>query len=119
MRIIAICLALALGGCSGFMTKFTAFQTNFGVVIAGINADIAAVAPIVAKDCGDLQTAAMLIAPYVPNSGNAQKYFAAANGALTAYCQVVPTDIASTANAVFSAVKAAQAGYDSVSAGGK
>lgn len=118
MRIIALVIALGLGGCSSdSLTKFTQFQTNFNTVVAGINADIAKVAPIVAADCADLQKFAMLIAPFVPNNGKAPQYFSAANAALNSYCQQVPVDINSTASAVFKAVQAAQAGYDAVSGG--
>lgn len=118
MRTIALVVALGLGGCSSdSLTKFNTFQTNFNTVVAGINADIAKVAPIVAADCADLQKFAMLIAPFVPTSGKAPEYFSAANAGLNAYCQTIPTDINSTASAVFKAVQAAQAGYNAVSGG--
>lgn len=118
--ILAITLALALGGCtSDWLKKFQAGSANFRAVVAEVNADIAAVAPIVAADCADLQKMAMLIAPFIPNSGKAQQYFGAANGAITAYCQNIPTDINSTASAVLAAVRAAQTGYDQVAAGAK
>lgn len=120
MRKIAIVLALTLSGCSAAQVqKFQTASTNFQTVVASINADIAAVAPLVAADCADLQKWAMLLAPLVPQNGKAPQYFSAANAALNAYCQKIPTDIASTASAVFAAVTAAQQGYDSVSTGAK
>lgn len=109
---------LFLSACStAQVEKFQNASINFQKIVASINADIAVVAPIVAADCADLQKWAMLIAPFVPSSGKAQQYFGAANGALTSYCQNVPTDINSTAAAVIKAVQAAQAGYDLVSSG--
>lgn len=118
MRVVALTLCVALGGCStSSLTKFNTFQTNFQTVVTGINTDIAAVAPIVAADCADLQKWAMLIIPFIPNNGKAQQYVGAANGALNAYCQNIPTDINGTATAVLKAVQAAQSGYDSISGG--
>jgi hypothetical protein len=61
----------------------------------------------------------MLIAPFVPDSGRAQQYFGAANGAITGYCQEVPTDINGTAASVARAAAQARAGYDQVKAGAK
>lgn len=104
--------SLSLGACSTTqLEKLNTASANFQAAVATINADIAAVAPLVAKSCGDLQTAAMLLKPLVPTKAKAPQYFAAANAALTAYCQVVPTDINSTAKAVAAAVVAANAGY--------
>lgn len=107
--------ALALGGCAGTLQKIQQFSTNYQAAVVSINQDIAATAPLVAKSCGDLQTAAMLLAPFIPQNAKAPQYFAAANGALQAYCQVVPTDIYTTGVAVAAAVKAAQEGYHQVS----
>lgn len=115
----AIAFALALGGCTaGTVAKIQSWSANYQASVVAINADIAASAPLVAKGCGDLQTVAMLIGPYVPNSGKAQQYFSAANGALTSYCTSIPTDINSTAAAVARAYAGARAGYDQVKAGG-
>jgi hypothetical protein len=118
----AACLlagAVALAGCSaGSVEKIKSATDNFNTNVAAINASIATVAPTVATGCADLQKWAMLIAPFVPNSGKAQQYFGAANGAINGYCQNVPTDISSTASAVAAAAKAAQDGYNQVKAGG-
>ena len=115
---VALVCALAVAGCGdGTVKKIQSWSANYQASVVAINADIAATAPIIAKSCGDLQTAAMLIAPFVPTSGKAQQYFGAANGALSGYCTTVPTDIRSTAEAVAAAVKQAQAGYNQVKAG--
>lgn len=107
--------ALALGACSSSsVQKIKTATDNFNTNVAAVNGSIAAVAPTVAARCADLQKWAMLIAPLVPNSGKAQQYFGAANGALNGYCQDVPTDINSTASALAKAVAAAQDGYNQV-----
>lgn len=111
----ALALVVALAGCTtASVSKIQSWSANYQASIAAINADIAATSPTIAKVCGDLQTVAMLIAPYVPSSGKAQQYFDAANGALTGYCQAVPTDIKSTASALARAYSSARAGYDQI-----
>jgi hypothetical protein len=117
--LLAAAMALALAGCSSSsVEKVTRATDNFNKNVVAINGSIAAVAPTVAKACGDLQNWAQLIAPFVPNSGKAQQYFGAANGALQGYCQAVPTDIRSTAAAVAAAAAKARDGYNQVKAGG-
>src|ERR1035437_8134970 len=114
-----ILLALALGGCtSNMVAKIQTASANYQAVVVSINADIAASAPLVAKGCGDLQTVAMLIAPYLPTSGKASQYLGAANGALQGYCTLIPTDLKSTLAAVTATYARARAGYDQVKAGG-
>jgi len=106
---------LLLAGCSGAsVEKIKAGTDNFKTNVAAINSSIATVAPTVAASCADLQKWAMLIAPFVPDSGKAQQYFGAANGAITGYCQEVPTDINSTASAVARAAALAKDGYNQV-----
>lgn len=108
-----ILVGMALGGCSTTqLAEFQKASANYQATVATINANIAATAPLIAKGCGDLQTAAMLLAPLVSTKAKAPQYFAAANSALNAYCQVTPTDIQSTAKAVAAAVVAAQQGYN-------
>lgn len=117
-RILALAASIALGGCTtGAVQKIQSWSANYQATVVAINADIAATAPLIAKACGDLQTVAMLIGPYVPNSGKALQYFGAANGALTGYCQAIPTDINGTAAALARAYAAARAGYDQVKRG--
>ncbi len=112
-------MGVALAGCSGSsVEKIKSATDNFNTNVAAINASIAAVSPSVAASCGDIQKWAMLIAPFVPDSGKAKQYFGAANGAITGYCQTVPTDINGTAAAVARAAAQAKAGYDLVKAGG-
>lgn len=107
--------AMALAGCSNSsVEKIKSATDNFNTNVASINSSIAAVAPTVAAGCADLQKYAMLIAPFVPDSGKAQQYFGAANGAITGYCQEVPTDINGTATSVARAAALARAGYDQV-----
>ena len=119
LRLIVLATALALGGCTtSAVDKIKSWSANYQAAVVSINADIAATSPLIAKACGDLQTVAMLIGPYVPNSGKAQQYFGAANGALTGYCQAIPTDINGTAAALARAYAAARSGYDQVKAGG-
>lgn len=111
--LFALSGAVFMAGCSTTqLQKLQTFSTNYQAAVVAINADIAASAPLVAKGCGDLQTAAMLLAPLVPTNAKAPQYFAAANAALTAYCQAIPTDINSTVVAVTKAVQAAQTGYN-------
>lgn len=122
MRHFALAAALigtaTLAACSsGSVEKIKSATDNFNTNVAAINSSIAAVAPTVATGCADLQKWAMLIAPFVPNSGKAQQYFGAANGAIQGYCQNVPTDINSTASAVAAAAAQAKAGYDQVKSG--
>src|SRR5262249_2121427 len=97
--------------------KIQSFSANYQAAVASINADIAATAPVVAQGCADLQKWAMLIGPFVSNNGKAQQYFGAANGAITGYCQAVPTDINGTPATVARAASQAQAGYYQVKAG--
>lgn len=116
---LAAVTVLAVAGCSNTsVEKIKVATDNFNTNIAAINASIATVAPTVAAGCADIQKWAMLIAPLVPNSGKAQQYFGAANGAITGYCQEVPTNINSTASSVARAAAQAKAGYDQVKAGG-
>jgi len=108
-------VTLLLGACTtGQLTSLQTASTNFQNAVAAINADIAAVSPAIARGCGDLQTAATLLQPLVPTKAKAPQYFAAANAALNAYCQAVPsqTSIQATASAIAKAVVAAQAGYN-------
>lgn len=115
MKYLILAAALTIGGCSGgSVEKIKTATDNFNTNVAAVNGSIAAVAPTVATKCADLQKWAMLIAPFVPSSGKAQKYFGAANGALNGYCQNVPSDITGTAVALASAVTQAQAGYNQV-----
>lgn len=118
-RIIAIVLALALGGCAQFATSLHNWSLNFQSGVADINADIAAIAPDVALGCRDLQAIANLILPYaetaLANAGKAPQYLSAANGALRGYCTAIPTDIPSTIAALSNAYKQAAAGYSAVS----
>lgn len=115
MKRLILVIAVALGGCSSNqVAKIQAASANYQAAVASINADIAATAPVVFKGCADLQKWAALIAPFIPNSGKAQQYFGAANGALNGYCQTVPTDIQGTAAAVAAAAVQAQAGYNQV-----
>ncbi len=112
---LALNIALLVSGCtSAQLDGIQKASSNFQQAIASINADIAAVAPLVAKSCGDLQTAAMLIQPFVPTNAKAPQYFSAANAALVAYCQNVPTNITQTAQQVAVAVIAARNGYYNV-----
>jgi len=102
---------LLLAGCT------TTQIANFNNTVAAINADIAAVAPTVAAACSDLQKFAVLIGPYVPTSGKAQQYIAAANGALSNLCAVPPSDIPTTLANVKAAVSAVQDGYNQIKTG--
>lgn len=108
-------LTVSLGACSTTqLQKIQQLSANYQEAVVSINSAIAASAPLVAKGCGDLQTFAMLIAPFLPTNAKAPQYFSAANGALNAYCQAIPTDINSTAAAVAAAVAAARNGYYNV-----
>lgn len=117
--ILAVAASVLLAGCtSNMVAKIQTASANYQAVVVSINADIAASAPLVAKGCGDLQTVAMLIAPYIPTSGKAQQYFGLANGALTGYCQNIPTDEKSTIAAIAAAYSQAKDGYNQVKVGG-
>jgi hypothetical protein len=113
----AMALALSLGACANVVNSVHQFSTNYQTVVADINADIAATAPDVAVACANLQTAAMLIQPFLPSSTNAQAAFSAANAGITAYCQTVPTNIPQVLAQVKSAITAAQAAYNSIKSG--
>ena len=111
--IFIIAAGIYLSACSTTqIDKFNQASANYRAVVLSINMNIQATAPLVARACGDLQSAAFLLAPLVPKNAKAPQYFAAANAALNAYCQTIPLDIASTAKAVASAVTAAKQGYD-------
>ena len=112
-----IVLTVSLGGCASFVQKLQSFSNNYQTTVATINTDIAASAPLVATGCADIQKYAMLIVPFLPKSGKAPQYIAAANSAINAYCQNVPTDIAGTIAAVNASVNAAKSGYASVKSG--
>lgn len=117
-RFIAIVAACALlAGCANFTTKVHQFSANYQTVVADINADIAATAPDVAVACSNLQAAGMLVAPFVPNSTKAQAAFAAANAAITSYCQQIPTNIPQVLAQVQAAVVSARTAYAKVKAG--
>lgn len=111
---IILLLGTSLSGCANSVQKIQTFSANYQAAIVAINADIAATAPLIAKGCGDLQSFAMLIAPFIPNNAKAPQYFAAANGALDAYCTAIPMNISGTAKAVTDAVIAARNGYYNV-----
>jgi hypothetical protein len=113
----AMALALSLGACAGFVNSVHQFSTNYQTVVNDINADIAATAPDVAVACANLQTAGMLIAPFVPSSQNAQATLAAVNAGIAAYCQAIPTNIPQVLAQVQAAVAAAKAAYDKIKAG--
>jgi hypothetical protein len=114
-RFSVLILALALPACStASLQKFQEYSTDFNTVIAVVNADIAKVAPVVMQDCAELQGVAALIRPFIPNNTKAANAFDKANAAIKAYCQVVPTDIPSTAVAVFLAAQAANADYSAI-----
>jgi hypothetical protein len=123
-KIIAIAAALLLaasaGGCASFANNVHTFSTSYQSVVADINADIAATAPDVAVACGNLQTAAVLIAPFIPQaslgqkSALAQAAFQAANAGIVTYCQQVPTNITQVLAQVQSAVAAARKAYNTV-----
>ncbi len=115
--VLAIVAAVSLGGCASFATKVHQFSANYQTVVADINADIAATAPDVAVACSNLQAAGMLVAPFVPSSTKAQAAFAAANAAITSYCQQIPTNIPQVLAQVQAAVVSARAAYAKVKAG--
>jgi hypothetical protein len=118
--IVAGLFALSVSGCANFATNVHAFSTNYQSVVADVNADIAATAPDVAIACGNLQTAAVLIAPFLPaasagsKSQLAQAAFGAANAAIIAYCQSVPTNIAQVLAQAQAAASAAKAAYTQI-----
>jgi hypothetical protein len=111
-------LALSLGACSTFVNNVHQFSTQYQTVIGDINADIAATAPDVAVACGNLQTAGMLVAPFVPTSQQAQAAFAAVNAGISAYCQSIPTNIPQVLTQVQAAVASAKAAYTKIKTGG-
>lgn len=113
--VCVVMLSAALAGCSTTqLEKLQLYATNYQAAVSSINASIAASSPLVAKGCGDLQTLAMLIAPLIPKDAKAPQYFSAANGALNAYCQSIPSDVSGTASAIAKAVLAAKNGYYNV-----
>lgn len=118
IKIVTLAVGVLLAGCtSSQVEKIQRASANFQASVASINAGIAAVAPTVAARCADAQKYVMLIGPFVPDKPKAKAAFEAGNAALVAYCQDVPTDIASTAAAVARAVAAARAAYDDARAG--
>ena len=114
---VAAC-ALALAGCANFANNVHQFSTGYQSVVADINADIAATAPDVAVACANLQTAGMLVAPFVPTNTKAQATLAAVNTGIATYCQAIPTNIPSVLAQVTAAVKAAQVAYNQIAKGG-
>jgi hypothetical protein len=121
MRNLLFCAvsSLSLAGCStAQLASLQTGSTNFQSGIAIINADIAATAPVVAQNCGALQTIAGLLVQVSAGSKKAGPAFAAANASIVAWCQQVPTDVASAATATAASVVAAQKAYQAVKAGG-
>lgn len=116
IAIVSAC-ALALSGCANFANNVHQFSTGYQSVVADINADIAATAPDVAVACANLQTAGMLVTPFVPSSPKAQATLAGVNAGITAYCQTIPTNITQVLAQVTTAVKAAQVAYNQIKAG--
>ena len=119
MRKLLLILPVFLAGCTA--TQLTSLQSgsvNFQASVAAINGDIAAVAPVVAKNCGALQTIAGLLAQLTSSSAKAGPGFAAANASIVTWCQNVPTDVASAAQATAASVLAAQKAYQVAKAGG-
>jgi hypothetical protein len=110
--------AFGLGGCANFANNVHQFSTGYQSVVADINADIAATAPDVAVACANLQTAGMLVAPFVPANTKAQATLAAVNTGIATYCQAIPTNIPSVLAQVTAAVKAAQVAYNQITKGG-
>ena len=107
-------MALSLGGCASFANNVHQFSSGYQSVVADINADIAATAPDIAIACVNLQTAGMLVAPFVPTSSKAQATLAAVNAGIATYCQSIPTNIPGVLAQVTAAVKAAQVAYKQI-----
>jgi len=114
LAVVSAC-ALGLGGCANFANGVHQFSTGYQSVVADINAGIAATAPDVAVACANLQTAGMLVAPFVPTNTKAQATLAAVNTGIATYCQTIPTNIPSVLAQVTAAVKAAQTAYTKIS----
>jgi hypothetical protein len=118
--IAALALAACAGGCAGFAGQVHTFSTNYQAIVADVNADIAATAPDVAVACGNLQTAAVLIAPFLPQASagprslKAQAAFQAANSAIITYCQAIPTNITQVLAQAQAAASAAKTAYQKV-----
>lgn len=117
--IVAGLLALSLAGCAGFANSVHSFSSSYQSVIADVNADIAATAPDVAIACANLQTAGVLVAPYINPSAGAKSAQAAAilagvNAGIAAYCQAIPTNIPQVLAQVKAAIGAAQSAYNQI-----
>ena len=121
MRSIALAIvsamALGLGGCSSVVNSVHQFSNGYQSVVADINADIAATSPDVAVACANLQTAGMLVAPFVPKSSKAQATLAAVNTGIATYCQTIPTSIPTVLAQITAAVRAAQVAYNQIKGG--
>lgn len=122
-RLFAIALLVSLGGCAtatcgGSSCVSSTSSNSLASSISSVNADIAALAPDVAVACMALQTAAMLVQPYIANGNStATASFTAANTAINTYCQAPPTNIAQTVTQLNAAVTAANAAYSNIKAG--
>ena len=117
----AILLALSLAGCQNFTNAVTQFSANYQTVVNSVNADIAATAPDVAIACANLQTAGVLVAPYInsgagPKSAKAAGVLAEVNAGISAYCQAIPTNIQQVIAQVQAAVAAATTAYNQIKA---
>lgn len=115
---LAIASALALGGCGNYQERLATFTNN----VVATNKAIGEISQSLAKNCDSLEATATSLAGLagVLNvNQKAQAGLAAANAALTAFCQAPPADIPSAVAAVAAQVAAAKKAYDAALKNGK
>lgn len=108
---LAIAATVALAGCANYQEKLSTFTNN----VVATNQAIATVSASLASNCNGLEataTSLAALAGVLEVNQKAQAGLAAANAALSAFCQAPPTDIPSAIAAVAAQAAAAKKAYD-------
>jgi len=80
--------AFGLGGCTNFANKVHQFSTGYQSFVADITQILPRPRPDVAVACAHLQTAGMLVAPFVPANTSAGDACRRQPG-ISTYCQAI------------------------------
>lgn len=116
-KLIIIAIAgVSLAGCANYQANLNTFTAN----AVATNQAIAQVSASLAKNCNDIEATAKSIAALTSvftTNTTANGSLAAANAAISTYCQNPPTDIAGAVRVTAAQAIAARAAYQMVKDG--
>lgn len=113
---LILVVALSLGGCANYQANLNAITAN----VVATNQAIAQVSASLAKNCNDIEATAKGIAALTSaftTNTTANGSLAAANAAISTYCQNPPSDIAGAIRVTAAQAIAAKAAYQMVKDG--